>query len=85
MGVNPIPYLGAAYLGPAYNAFAVRFRRPEAADQFEWPTIGLKDAAQQDRLATRFSLRGSDRMRRELDQMGNIGPWTPLESQAWNC
>jgi uncharacterized protein (DUF1501 family) len=83
VGVNPIPYLGAAYLGPAHNAFAVH--GDPNADRFEVPNIGLKDAAQQDRLATRMGLRrGFDRLRRELDQLGNMRAMDAFESQAWN-
>jgi len=41
IGVNPIPYLGSAYLGPTYDPFAV-YGDPNAPE-FEVPNIGLKD------------------------------------------
>jgi hypothetical protein len=83
VGVNPIPYLGSAYLGPAYGAFAVH--GDPNSPQFEVPNIGLKDQSQQARLARRIGLRrGFDRLRRDLDQIGNMTAMDAFETQAWN-
>src|SRR4051795_9501368 len=44
VGVPPIPYLGAAYLGPAHEPFAVHGDPNDPA--FRVPNIGLRDADQ---------------------------------------
>ncbi len=83
VGVNPIPYLGSAYLGPAHEPFSV-YGDPNSP-QFEVPNIGLKDEEQARRLEQRISLRvGLDRLRREVDQAGNMVAMDRFESQAWN-
>ncbi len=83
VGVNPIPYLGAAYLGPTYGAFAVH-GNPNAPD-FKVPNIGLGDPSQAARLATRLGLRrGFDRLRRDLDSLGNMQAMDAFEAQAWS-
>src|SRR5262245_53622289 len=43
VGVSPIPYLGSAYLGPAYEAFAVHGDPNDP--KFSVPSIGLPDPA----------------------------------------
>src|SRR5205814_6291130 len=55
VGIPPIPYLGAAYLGPAHEPFAVH-GHPNSP-QFEVPNIGLKDAEHRARLEGRGRLR----------------------------
>src|SRR5207244_7952558 len=55
IGVPPIPYLGAAYLGPAHEPFAVTGDPNDPL--FAVPNIGLKDADQRDRLGGRMRLR----------------------------
>lgn len=81
VGVGPIPYLGAAYLGPSYEPFAVH-GNPNAKD-FQVPNIGLTDAAQVQRLGERCSLREKlDHLRRDLDLRGNMLAADEFESQA---
>ncbi len=83
VGVGPIPYLGSAYLGPAYGPFAVH--GDPNTPKFEVPNIGLKDQAQQARLAGRIDLRRSfDNLRRDLDKIGNMAAMDTFETQAWN-
>jgi len=83
VGVNPIPYLGSAYLGPSYDPFAV-YGDPNAPE-FVVPNIGLKDRETADRLGERIGLRVNlDRLRRELDQGGNMQALDRFEAQAWN-
>jgi Protein of unknown function (DUF1501) len=83
VGVGPIPYLGAAYLGPSYEPFAVT-GNPDSP-QFEVPNIGLKDEQQGARINSRIGLRKNlDRLRRELDQRGNMEAMDRFETQAWN-
>src|SRR6478752_449767 len=55
VGVHPIPYLGSAYLGPAYDPFAV-YGDPNAPE-FEVPNIGTMAPAQVERLGRRIGLR----------------------------
>src|SRR5262249_23120614 len=83
VGVHPIPYLGSAYLGPAYDPFAV-YGDPNAPE-FEVPNIGLKDHAGATRLGERIGLRVSfDRLQREIDQRHNMSALDRFEEQAWN-
>lgn len=83
VGVNPIPYLGSAYLGPAYDPFAV-YGDPNAPE-FEVPNIGLKDATAARRMDERIKLRvGLDRLQREIDRDGNMEAMDTFEVQAWN-
>ncbi|MEK6261259.1 MAG: DUF1501 domain-containing protein [Planctomycetota bacterium] len=83
VGVNPIPYLGSAYLGPAYDPFAV-YGDPNAPE-FEVPNIGLKDATAARRMNERIGLRVSlDRLNREIDRECNMGAMDSFEAQAWN-
>jgi hypothetical protein len=82
VGVNPANYLGAAYLGAAYEPFVVSgdFNAPE----FRTPNIGLADAARVERLRERISLRKSfDRMRRDVDRLGEMRALDSFESQAF--
>src|SRR5262245_6067872 len=54
VGAPPIPYLGAAYLGPAAEAFAIH--GDPNAPEFRLPNVGAADNAQLDRLGQRRSL-----------------------------
>ena len=66
VGVNPIPYLGSAYLGPAYEPFAVH--GDPNAPGFAVPGIGLTDAAEVARLGGRMGLAARfDGLRRAID------------------
>ena len=60
VGVNPIPYLGSAYLGPAYEPFA-RLRRPERAELHASPGSASQTPAEVDRLGGRHGPRGAVR------------------------
>lgn len=83
VGVSPIPYLGAAYLGPAYEAFAVN-GNPNAPD-FKVPNVGLGDAGRQDRLRRQIDLRERlDRLRADLDLANNMQAMDSFEEMAWN-
>lgn len=87
VGVNPIvnydsfTIAGPTYLGPAYEAFAVRGDPNQP--QFEVPNIGLKDASQGERLRERVGLRqGLDALRRDLDLTGTMRAVDAFEAQA---
>lgn len=83
IGVNPIPYLGSAYLGPTYDPFSIT-GDPNSSG-FEVPNIGLKDRQSALRLEDRIGLRTSlDRVRREIDRKGNMEAMDRFEAQAWN-
>lgn len=83
VGVNPISYLGSAYLGPAYEPFTVS--GDLNAPTFEVPNIGLSDQERLQRIRTRIDLRkGFDRLRRDVDRLGNMQALDAFESQAWN-
>jgi uncharacterized protein (DUF1501 family) len=83
VGVSPIPYLGAAYLGPAYEAFAIN-GNPNAAE-FAVPNVGLVDEAKVGRLREQLDLRRSfDRLRRDLDQADSMQAFDAFEEMAWN-
>jgi hypothetical protein len=83
VGVNPIPYIGSAYLGPAWEAFAVSGDPNDP--KFEVPNIGVADPEQSRRLGARIGLRKDfDRLRRDVDRLGNMQAFDSFESQAWN-
>jgi hypothetical protein len=82
VGVNPIPYLGSAYLGPAYEPFSV-LGDPNAPD-FSVPGIGLKDASEVDRLDGRMGLATRfDRLRRALDDQMQSDTFDAFQRQAY--
>ena len=83
VGVNPIPYLGSAYLGPAYDPFSVS--GDPNSPQFEVPNMGVKDPASGQRMNERIGLRVSlDRLKSEIDRQGNMEAMNVFERQAWN-
>jgi uncharacterized protein (DUF1501 family) len=83
VGVNPIPYLGSAYLGPSYEPFAL-YNDPNAPD-FQVPNLTLSGQDQVERLRGRIGLRKSfDQVRRDIDEGGNVKAIDAFESQAWN-
>ncbi len=83
VGVGPIPYLGSAYLGPAYDAFAV-YGDPNSP-KFSVPNIGLETPDSAARLGQRRQLRvGLDRLPFEIDQSLNMLALDEFETQAWN-
>jgi hypothetical protein len=83
VGVNPIPYLGSAYLGPAFEAFSVTGDPNDP--KFEVPNIGLKNPGDAERLGVRVDLRKRfDRLKREIDRSGNMQALDSFEAQALN-
>jgi uncharacterized protein (DUF1501 family) len=83
VGISPVPYIGASYLGPAYEPFSVHGDPNDP--KFEVPNIGLADAAQVQRLGERIGLRKNfDRMRQAVDRSGNMRALDAYESQAMN-
>ena len=83
VGLNPVPYTGAAYLGPAYEPFAVTGNPDDP--KFEVPNIGLADPGAVARLNTRIDLRrGFDRLCREVDRGAAMEALDAYEAQAWN-
>lgn len=83
VGVPPIPYLGAAYLGAAHEPFAV-FGDPEDP-RFEVPNIGLKDQAQVSRLDGRDRLRRQlDSLSRRVEESAKHDAFDAFQTQAWN-
>jgi hypothetical protein len=83
VGVPPIPYLGAAYLGPAHEPFAVHGDPNDP--HFEVPNIGLKDCEQVERLDGRIGLRQRlDRLSREADQLARRDDFDAFQGQALN-
>ena len=82
VGVNPIPYLGSAYLGPAYEPFAVH-GDPNAPD-FSVPGIGLEDAAEVGRLGGRMGLaKRFDGLRRAVDDRMQSEAFDAFQQQAF--
>lgn len=83
VGVHPIPYTGAAYLGPAYEPFAVHGNPDDP--KFEVPNIGLADESKIRRLEQRIGLRKDfERLQREVDRRGEMLAMDSFEAQAWN-
>jgi hypothetical protein len=83
VGVPPIPYLGAAYLGPAHEPFAVHGDPNDP--HFEVPNIGLKDREHRSRLDDRMSLRRQlDRLSRHAEKLGQRDGFDAFQGQAWN-
>src|SRR5262245_12997252 len=80
VGVRPIPYLGAAFVGTAYEPFAVSGdpNRPE----FQVPNIGLRNGQEIARMNGRRSLRRElDRLERAVDRQS--GSFDVFQEQAW--
>jgi hypothetical protein len=83
VGLPPVPYTGAAYLGLNYEPFTVG-GNPNAPD-FRVPNLSLAAGQPTDRLATRLDLRQQfDRLRTALDLKGNMAALDTFEQQAWN-
>ncbi len=82
VGVNPIPYLGSAYLGPAYEPFSVH--GDPNAPEFRVPEIGLQNPTEVARLRRRMSL--SDRfdgLCRALDDPIRSDSFDAFQRQAF--
>ncbi|MDA1212625.1 MAG: DUF1501 domain-containing protein [Planctomycetota bacterium] len=83
VGVPPINYSGAAYIGPTYEPFGV-FGDP-SSPEFSVPNVGLTDASLKSKLEQRIDLRQRfDRLQRDLDQAGSMRAFDAFESQAMN-
>jgi hypothetical protein len=82
VGAPPIPYLGPAYLGVAYEPFSVH-GNPNAPE-FHVPNVSLASSGAGERLNERIHLRRQfDRMEGALDLGGNMGALDTFEEQAW--
>lgn len=83
VGVPGANYLGAAYLGSAYEPFVVS--GDLSAPTFQVPNIGLTDARAVGRIGERIALRRSfDRLRRDVDRLGEMNAFDAFEAQAFN-
>jgi uncharacterized protein (DUF1501 family) len=83
VGVPPIPYLGAAYLGAAHEPFAVHGDPNDP--RFEVPNLGLKDAAQVARLEGRAGLQQRlDQLSRRAEATAATGAFDAFQAQALN-
>lgn len=83
VGVNPVPYVGSAYLGPAWEPFSVT--GDPNSPGFSVPNLGISDAATVNRLGERIGLRKAfDRVRQQVDRAGAMQALDLYESQAWN-
>jgi hypothetical protein len=81
IGAPPIPYLGSAYLGPAYEAFAVN--GDPNNPKFQVANVGMTDAAQTSRLETRMGLRKQlDRIDQDLDLEASMQSMNLFERMA---
>ena len=82
IGASPIPYLGAAYLGPAYEAFAVN--ADPNTENFSVPNVGMQNASQTGRIGSRMSLRQQlDRMQRTAGVLDDMQAMDSFEQMAW--
>jgi uncharacterized protein (DUF1501 family) len=82
VGVPPVPYTGAAYLGLNYEPFTIG--GDPNAPNFQVPNIGLSGGQQAARLESRIGLRQQfDRLRGALDLKGNMLALDTFEQQAW--
>src|SRR5437764_4061958 len=80
VGVPPIPYLGAAYLGPAHEPFAVH--GDPNHPHFEVPNIAVRDAGQRARLGGRKLLQQRlDRMSRRVEELGKRDGFDVFQGQ----
>ena len=83
VGVPPTPYIGSAYLGPAYEPFVVS--GDPNSPTFEVPNIGIRSAERVRRMQERLDLLARiDTLRREVDVRGNMQAMDTFQEQAWN-
>jgi uncharacterized protein (DUF1501 family) len=81
VGVNPIPYLGPAYLGPASGHFAV-YGDPNAPD-FRVTELGRTEPTEIERLGRRASFAAQfDRLCRTLDDRARSETFDAFHQQA---
>jgi uncharacterized protein (DUF1501 family) len=83
VGAPPIPYLGAAYLGSAFEAFAVH--GDPNLPEFRLPNVGEANVGNLEQIRRRRDLRGQlDGLARALDDRGNMHAVDQFEEMAWN-
>jgi hypothetical protein len=83
VGVNPIPYLGSAYLGTAFEPFSV-YGDPNAPN-FSVPDLNVGDRAQVARMEARRGLAGGfDGLRRAMDDPALSSSFDAFQRQAFN-
>lgn len=81
IGANPIPYLGAAFLGNAHEPFAVT--GDPNSPQFQVPNIAVRDMQEVARMDGRRNLRRQmDLLERRLDRTGQRS-FDAFQQQAW--
>jgi hypothetical protein len=81
VGVNPIPYLGPAYLGPSSGPFVV-YGDPNAPD-FRVAELGLREPAEVARIGRRVGLAARfDRLRWALDDQARSATLDAFHEQA---
>jgi uncharacterized protein (DUF1501 family) len=76
VGLNPIPYLGASYLGPTHEPFVVT--GDPNLPNFQVPNIGVRSQAEAERLDARRTLQ------QRLDRLGKRDGFDDFQAQAWN-
>jgi uncharacterized protein (DUF1501 family) len=82
VGVNPIPYLGPAYLGPEYEPFSV-YGDPNAPE-FRVPELGPRSKAEVERIGRRLGLASRfDELRRALDDPSQAEAFDSFQRQAF--
>jgi hypothetical protein len=82
VGVNPIPYLGPAYLGVQYEPFSV-YGDPNAPG-FHVPEIGVSNPAEVTRLGGRRNLSAQfDSLLRAADDPAQSGTFDAFQRQAF--
>lgn len=82
VGVNPIPYLGSSYLGPAFGPFAV-YGDPNAPG-FSVPGIGIRNSGEVGRLGGRMNLsKRFDTLRRAVEDRMQSESFDAFQEQAY--
>lgn len=82
VGLNPVPYVGPAYLGPGAGPFAV-YGDPNQP-RFEVPDLTVRDPGGLPRLDDRMRLvRGLDELHRGMDRSAG-DTFDSFQGRAWN-
>jgi hypothetical protein len=83
VGVPPVNYGGAAYLGSAYEPFTVY--GDVNSPQFDVPNVSLKNDAERTKLGERIGLQQQfDRLEQTLDRLGQMQALDSFREQAWS-
>lgn len=81
VGVPPVNYGGAAYLGAAFEPFAIT--GDLNSPQFQVPNLNLGDASEHERVTRRIGLQQQlDRLARSTDQLGQMQALDAFQAQA---